>query len=183
MIGCEMDHEGNKRGYSRYGYDGEDFLSLDPNTLTWIATNEKAVIIKQEWDVTSRATDDQFFLENNCITRLNKYVDFGRGILEGKVRPQVYLFQRNTHSVTCHVTGFYPKAVSITWQKNGEEVHEDVELRETLPNPDETYQKSSVLTVSLEELNKHNYTCVIQHSSLEKDIVLRVVNHRVNVVL
>ncbi|KAL7886736.1 hypothetical protein AOLI_G00044570 [Acnodon oligacanthus] len=66
----------------------------------------------------------------------------------------------------------------ISWQKNGEDLHEDVELRETLPNQDRTFQKRSVLTVSPEELNKHNYTDIIQHSSLEKEVVLLVYDLR-----
>ncbi|MCI4392409.1 hypothetical protein PGIGA_G00145540, partial [Pangasianodon gigas] len=32
----------------------------------------------------------------------------------------------------------------------------------------------SILTVPAEELQKHTYTCVIQHSSLEKELVLPV---------
>ncbi|KAF4074702.1 hypothetical protein AMELA_G00242460 [Ameiurus melas] len=62
----------------------------------------------------------------------------------------------------------------ITWQKDGEDVHEDVDLRDTLPNQDGSFQKRSILTVSAEDLQKHTYTCVIQHSSLEKDMVLNV---------
>uniref|UniRef100_A0A8B9H9L7 Ig-like domain-containing protein n=1 Tax=Astyanax mexicanus TaxID=7994 RepID=A0A8B9H9L7_ASTMX len=71
----------------------------------------------------------------------------------------------------CHATGFFPKAVMISWQKNGEELNEDVELRETLPNEDGTFQKRSILTVSPEELKNNKYTCVVQHSSLEKEKV------------
>ncbi|KAL6478052.1 hypothetical protein MHYP_G00138870 [Metynnis hypsauchen] len=76
--------------------------------------------------------------------------------------------------VVCHATGFFPKAAMISWQKNGEDLHEDVELRETLPNQDGTFQKRSVLTVSPEELTRHDYTCIIQHSSLEEEMVLQV---------
>ncbi|KAI4873630.1 hypothetical protein NFI96_022549, partial [Prochilodus magdalenae] len=179
MFGCELHDDGTKTGYSNYGYDGEDFLSLDLNTVSWIAANDKAVIAKQEWESTSRATTQKAFVENDCIQRLQKYVDYGRATLEGKVRPEVSLFQKDSSShMVCHATGFFPKAVMITWQKNGEEVHEDVELRETLPNLDETFQRSSILTVSPEELDKHNYICIIQHISLEKEMGLRVVNRR-----
>ena len=76
--------------------------------------------------------------------------------------------------VVCHATGFFPKAVMITWQKDGEDVHEDVELRETLPNQDGSFQKRNILKVPAEELQKHNYTCVVQHSSLEKELVREV---------
>ncbi|XP_036418425.1 RLA class I histocompatibility antigen, alpha chain 11/11-like [Colossoma macropomum] len=180
MFGCELHDDGTKKGYSRYGYDGEDWLSLDLNTSTWTAANDKALFTKKE-ENTTKAEGHKNFLENECIEWLQKYVYYGRETLERKVRPEASLFQKDSSSpVVCHATGFFPKAVMISWQKNGEDLHEDVELRETLPNQDGTFQKRSVLTVSPEELNKHNYTCIIQHSSLEKEMVLQVVNHRVS---
>ncbi|XP_036455155.1 BOLA class I histocompatibility antigen, alpha chain BL3-6-like [Colossoma macropomum] len=181
MSGCELHDDGTKRGYSKYGYDGEDFLSLDLNTLTWTAANQKAVITKQEWEKTDKAKNQKTFLETECIQWLQKYVGYGRSTLERKVPPEASLFQKDSSSpVVCHATGFFPKAVMISWQKNGEDLHEDVELRETLPNQDGTFQKRSVLTVSPEELNKNEYTCIIQHSSLEKKMVLPVINHKVS---
>ncbi|KAB5528266.1 hypothetical protein PHYPO_G00138310 [Pangasianodon hypophthalmus] len=97
------------------------------------------------------------------------------------VRSEASLFQKHSPSpeVVCHATGFFPKAVTISWQKDGEEVQEDVELRETLPNQDGSFQKRSILTVPAEELQKHTYTCVIQHSSLEKELVLPVSERRI----
>ncbi|KAI4882595.1 hypothetical protein NFI96_032459 [Prochilodus magdalenae] len=182
ILGCELHDDGTRIGYMQYNYDGEDFLSLDMDTLTWTAANDKAVIIKQQWESTPRATSLKTFLDSDCFQRLQKHLDYGRATLERRVPPEVSLFQKDSSSrVVCHATGFYPKAVSITWQKNGEEVHEDVELRETLPNLDETFQRSSILTVSPDELNQHNYTCIIQHVSLEREMGLRVVNHRVSV--
>ncbi|XP_036454175.1 class I histocompatibility antigen, F10 alpha chain-like [Colossoma macropomum] len=179
MFGCKLHDDGTKTGYSQYGYDGEDFISLDLSTATWTAANDKAVIIKQEWESTTRAKTQKNFLETECIERLQTYVDYGRATLEGKVPPEVSLFQKDSSSrVVCLATGFFLKAMMISWQKNGEDLHEDVELRETLPNLDDTFQKRSILTVSPEELDKHNYTCIIQHSSLEKEIVLHVMNHR-----
>ncbi|KAI4886119.1 hypothetical protein NFI96_022458, partial [Prochilodus magdalenae] len=173
--GCGLDDDGTKRGYGQFGYDGEDFISLDLNTLTWTAANDVAVIIKQVLDQTSTATHAKIFLETVCIERLQKYVDYGNETLNGKVRPEVSLFQKDSSSpVVCHATGFFPKPVMISWQKNGEDLDEDVELRETLPNLDDTFQRRSILTVSPEELKENHYTCIVQHSSLEKAIVLQV---------
>ncbi|KAF4074731.1 hypothetical protein AMELA_G00242620 [Ameiurus melas] len=91
-----------------------------------------------------------------------------------KVPPTASVFQKHSSSpeVVCHATGFFPKTVMITWQKDGEVVYDDVARRETLPNQDGSFQKRSILTVSTEDLQKHTYTCVIQHSSMEKEIVL-----------
>ncbi|XP_036417202.1 H-2 class I histocompatibility antigen, Q10 alpha chain-like isoform X1 [Colossoma macropomum] len=181
MYGCELDDDGTSTGYMQYGYDGEDFLSLDLKTDTWTAANAKAVITKQKLERTPYyAVFQRAYLENECPDWLLKYVEYGRSTVERKVPPEASLFQKDSSSpVVCHATGFFPKAVMISWQKNGEDLHEEVELRETLPNQDGTFQKRSVLTVSPEELNRHNYTCIIQHSSLEEEMVLQVSDHKI----
>ncbi|KAI5086731.1 hypothetical protein C0J45_23914, partial [Silurus meridionalis] len=90
--------------------------------------------------------------------------------------PKTSLFQKEASSpeVVCHATGFFPKSMTISWKKDGEDVQMDMDLREALPNQDGSFQKKSILKVSAEELQKHTYTCVIEHSSLEKDLVLPV---------
>ncbi|XP_036455041.1 H-2 class I histocompatibility antigen, Q9 alpha chain-like [Colossoma macropomum] len=180
MYGCELHDDGTKRGYMQFSYDGEDFISLDLNTETWTAANVRAVITKQKWEGLREAAKQRAYLENTCIEWLLKYVGYGRSTLERKVPPEVDLFQKDSSSpVVCHATGFFPKSVMISWQKNGEDLHEEVELRETLPNQDGTFQKRSVLTVSPEELNRNQYSCIIQHSSLEKEIVLQMSDLRI----
>ncbi|KAI4893481.1 hypothetical protein NFI96_006758 [Prochilodus magdalenae] len=181
MYGCELNGDGTPTGHRQYGYDGEDFLSLDLNTLTWTAANAKAVITKQKWERQGEVAIGKAYLENECIDWLEKYVGYGRSTLERKVPPQVSLFQKDTSSpVVCHATGFYPKPVMISWKKNGEDLNEGVELRETLPNQDRTFQRRSVLTVSPEELDRNKkYTCVLQHCGLQKEMVLQVSDRRV----
>ncbi|KAK1806915.1 hypothetical protein P4O66_005398, partial [Electrophorus voltai] len=175
VYGCDLNDDGTKRGYIQYGYDGEDFLSLDLNTLTWTAANAKAVITKLKWEETAKAAAHNIYLENNCTEWLQKYVSYGRDTLERKDPPEVTLFQKDSSSpVVCHATGFFPRELMISWKKNGEDLHENVELRETLPNQDGTFQKRSILTVLPEELHKNEYTCVVQHIGMEKDLLLPV---------
>ncbi|XP_076855065.1 BOLA class I histocompatibility antigen, alpha chain BL3-7-like isoform X2 [Brachyhypopomus gauderio] len=169
MYGCELDDDATKRGYIQYGYDGEDYISLDMNTKTWTASNDKALFTKLKWDL--NGVENVYYLENTCIERLQKYVSNGRDTLERKVPPEVSVYQKGSSSAVCHATGFFPKAVMISWQKDGEDLHENVELTETLPNHDGSFQKRSILTVSPEELKNHKYTCVVQHSGLERDVV------------
>ncbi|XP_060763817.1 BOLA class I histocompatibility antigen, alpha chain BL3-6-like isoform X3 [Neoarius graeffei] len=184
MVGCELDDDGTTRGYSQFGYDGEDFISLDLKTLTWTAAKPQALITKHKWEKNPGDTvGRKNYLENICIEWLKKYVSYGRETLERKVRPEASVFHKRSPSpeVVCHATGFFPKAVMITWQKDGEDLIEDVELTETLPNQDGSFQKRSILKVPAEELQRHKYTCVVQHSSLGegKDLVLPVSERRI----
>ncbi|XP_066509755.1 H-2 class I histocompatibility antigen, Q8 alpha chain-like [Hoplias malabaricus] len=175
IYGCELNDYRNKFGYMQFGYDGEDFLSLDLNAKTWTASNSKALITKQRWENEDKASQVKNYLENTCIDWLQKYVEYGRSTLEKKVPPEVDIFQKNSFApVVCYATGFFPKDVSITWKKNGEVLHEDVFHGATLVNEDRTFQKRSVLTVSPEELDRDKYTCVIQHAGLSNDLTLRL---------
>nr|ARO85817.1 MHC class I antigen [Ctenopharyngodon idella] len=171
MYGCELDDDGSKRGYMQYGYDGDDFLTLDKSTRSWTAANPQATITKGKWDSTgTKAEVDSNYLENTCIEWLNKYVDYGKDTLTRKVSPQVSLLQKDPSSpATCHATGFYPSGVTITWIKNGQEHHEDVELGELVPNEDGTFQKSSTLRVTPEEWKKNKYSCVVEHQGETKE--------------
>ncbi|XP_060763869.1 patr class I histocompatibility antigen, alpha chain G-like [Neoarius graeffei] len=177
MFGCELDDDNTTRGYDLYGYDGEDFMGLDLKTGTWTEAKPQAGIFIKEWDPTdAKAKYWKSYLEDDCIYWLKKFVSNGRETLERKVRPKVSVFQKHSPSpeVVCHATGFFPKALNITWQKDGEDVIEDVELNETLPNQDGTFQKRSILKVPAEELQKHKYTCVVQHSSLGEEEIREV---------
>uniref|UniRef100_A0A3B3Q2G4 Ig-like domain-containing protein n=1 Tax=Paramormyrops kingsleyae TaxID=1676925 RepID=A0A3B3Q2G4_9TELE len=89
------------------------------------------------------------------------------------VRPEVSLLQKDPSSpVTCHATGFFPKGIVVTWQKDGVDMHSDVEVGETLPNGDGTFQITSKLTVKSEDWKMNSYSCVVQHKSLQDDIAV-----------
>ncbi|KAL6466089.1 hypothetical protein MHYP_G00262220 [Metynnis hypsauchen] len=105
MVGCELHDDGTSTGYRQHGYDGEDFISLDLNTLTWTAANQKAVITKQKLEGTPAAVWNKAYLQTECIEYLKKYVDYSRSSLERKVSPEVSLFQKDSSSpVVCHAT-------------------------------------------------------------------------------
>ncbi|XP_060738554.1 H-2 class I histocompatibility antigen, Q10 alpha chain-like isoform X2 [Tachysurus vachellii] len=170
---CDLKDDNTTGGNLQYVFDGKDFMSLNLTSATWITST----FIKTKWDGNGKKTKYwKDFLERECTNWLKKVMKCSREILERNVRPEALVFQKHWFSpeVVCHATGFFPKAVTISWTKDREEVHDDVELRETLPNQDGSFQKRSIMNVSAEELQKHNYTCVIQHSSLEKELVLNV---------
>ncbi len=74
------------------------------------------------------------------------------------------LLQKDSSSlVSCHVTGFYPSGITITWLRNGQDHDEDVDLGELLPNVDGTFQKTSTLYIQPDEWKKNQFDCVVEH--------------------
>ncbi|KAK6470096.1 H-2 class I histocompatibility antigen [Huso huso] len=172
MYGCELDEDGTKRGFDQEGYDGKDFIIFDKDTLTWTAPVQQAVITKHKWDA-NRARNQglKAYLETECIEWLQKNVQYGRETLERRVPPTVTLHQRKARGsadteVLCHVTGFFPRAVEVSWVRDGrDQLDEGVQSGEVLPNQDGTYQLRKILTVSPEEQRGHIYSCHVDHIS------------------
>uniref|UniRef100_A0AAY4CQ22 Ig-like domain-containing protein n=1 Tax=Denticeps clupeoides TaxID=299321 RepID=A0AAY4CQ22_9TELE len=166
MYGCELDDEtGATDGHMQYRYDGADFISLDLRSTSYVAPVKEVLITKQEWDG-AEAEYWKNYLTETCIYWLKKYVHYGKISLERKVPPQVSLLQTDSSSpVVCHATGFYPDKVNISWQKDGQKLHEDVDVGETLPNHDGTFQKRAELKVTPDVWKKNQFTCVVEHKS------------------
>uniref|UniRef100_G3NB26 Ig-like domain-containing protein n=1 Tax=Gasterosteus aculeatus TaxID=69293 RepID=G3NB26_GASAC len=184
MIGCEWYDETNEvNGYDQYGYDGEDFISFDLQTEQWIAAKQEASIIKQKWNQ-NRAliAGKKNFLTHECPEGLKKFLSYGRSSLMRTERPSVFLLQKTPSSpVSCHATGFYPDRAALFWRKDGEELHEDVDLGEILPNHDGTFQMRVDLKLSsVPAEDWRRYDCVFQLSGVDEDIVTKLDKTRTN---
>uniref|UniRef100_A0A671U9C8 Ig-like domain-containing protein n=1 Tax=Sparus aurata TaxID=8175 RepID=A0A671U9C8_SPAAU len=150
--GCEWDDETEEvKGFAQFGYDGEDLLAFDLNTFTWIALRPEAFTAKQIWN----ADEDLREFYKTALTRfypewLKTYVEYGRSVLLRTDLPSVSLLQKTPSSpVSCLATGFYPHRASLVWRKDGEELHEEVDHGEILPNHDGTFQMILIYLVVL----------------------------------
>ncbi|KAI5616847.1 major histocompatibility complex class I UXA2 precursor, partial [Silurus asotus] len=87
MYGCGVHDGGKTAGYDRYGFDGEDFISLDLESKTWTAANDKAVITKHQWKTAgTEAQIRKRYLKIECVNWLMKFVSYSKIIQRrGKV--------------------------------------------------------------------------------------------------
>uniref|UniRef100_A0A3P9NAB1 MHC class I-like antigen recognition-like domain-containing protein n=1 Tax=Poecilia reticulata TaxID=8081 RepID=A0A3P9NAB1_POERE len=83
MYGCEWDDESQQvTSYNQYGYDGEDFLTLDMESNRWIAPKQQAVLTTNKWNSnTAELEYRKNYLNQECPDWLKKYVDYGRSSL------------------------------------------------------------------------------------------------------
>ncbi|RXN38425.1 major histocompatibility complex class I-related gene protein-like [Labeo rohita] len=165
MCGCDCDDKtGDSNGFDEHGYDGEDFISLDMKELRYISPVPQGITV-QKWNYDRKQLDllKQYYTYE-CIYWLKKFLTLRKVDLERKA-PEVSLLQKDPSSsvVSCHATSFYPSAVTITWLRNGQENHEDVDLGETLPNVDGTFQKTVTLNVPPDNWKKDQYVCLVEH--------------------
>ncbi|KAG7219343.1 hypothetical protein INR49_019103 [Caranx melampygus] len=178
MSGCEWDDEtGEVTGFLQFGYDGEDFISFDLETLTWVAAKPQAVVTKQSWDADRvRIKRIENFFTQICPQWLKMYLNCEKSSLLRTVSPSVSLLQKTPSSpVSCHATGFYPHRALLFWTKDGEELHEDVDQGEILPNHDGTFQMTVDLDVSsVKAEDWRRYDCVFQLSGVKDDIVTKL---------
>ncbi|RVE55432.1 hypothetical protein OJAV_G00236390 [Oryzias javanicus] len=178
MSGCEWNEEsGETKSFVQFGYDGEDFISLDFQTMKWITHEAQAVEIKQLWDAEEgRLAYLKNYYVSECPKLVQEYMHYERNFLQRKERPSVFLLQKTPSSlIRCHATGFYPDKANLFWRKDGEEIHEDVEKEEILSNHDGTFQMSSELNVSLvQQEDWRKYKCVFQLSGVKEDIIIKL---------
>uniref|UniRef100_UPI00398F37AD major histocompatibility complex class I-related gene protein-like n=1 Tax=Pristiophorus japonicus TaxID=55135 RepID=UPI00398F37AD len=168
MCGCEVMDDNSTDGFIKLGYGGEDAYVFDKDTTSWMALNPEFRALAERWNANSFM--NKYFkalLEKDCVKWLLTYVECGRGALQRRATPEVFIGERSNREqvlrLSCLVTGFYPRPIDVTWLRNGQEVP-DVETSDLLPNQEETYRVMK--TIELSGDDGERYSCHIEHASL-----------------
>ncbi|KAM5296266.1 patr class I histocompatibility antigen, A-126 alpha chain-like isoform 4-T5 [Glossophaga mutica] len=176
MSGCTVGSDGRfLRGYTQFAYDGTEYISLNEDLRSWTATDTAAQVTWRKLMQVPDAKDQGAYLEQRCVNRLRLFLEKGRETLLRAVPPKTHVTHHPTsdHEVTlrCWALGFYPEDITLTWQREGEDLTQDMELVDTRPAGDGTFQKWAAVAVPPGE--EQRYTCRVQHQGLPEPLTLR----------
>uniref|UniRef100_H0Y1E4 Ig-like domain-containing protein n=1 Tax=Otolemur garnettii TaxID=30611 RepID=H0Y1E4_OTOGA len=176
MYGCDMGPDGRLlRGYYPDAYDGADYIALNEDLRSWTAADSAAQITKHKWEAAGAAEGDRAYLECTCLEWLRRYLENRKDTLQRADPPKI----RVTHhpasdreaTLRCWALGFYPAEITLSWQRDGEDQTQDMDLIETRPSGDGTFQKWTAVVVPSGE--EQRYTCHVHHEGLREPHTVR----------
>ncbi|XP_014638448.1 PREDICTED: saoe class I histocompatibility antigen, A alpha chain-like isoform X3 [Ceratotherium simum simum] len=147
MHGCYMGSD--KRllgGYSQFAYDGDDYLALNEDLNSWTIADTAAQVTLREWEARGLVEHHKAYVEGKCVKWLLRHLENGKEML-----------QRTE--------------ITLTWQRDREDLTQDMELVETRPAGDGTFQKWAAVVVPSGE--EQRYTCHVRHEGLPEPVTLR----------
>nr|ASO67439.1 MHC class I antigen [Sus scrofa] len=176
MYGCDMGPDGLLlRGYDQFAYDGADYVALNEDLRSWTAADTAAQITKRKWEAADAAERMRSYLQGRCVEGLRRYLEMGKDTLQRAEPPKTHVTRHPSSdlgvTLRCWALGFYPKEISLTWQREGQDQSQDMELVETRPSGDGTFQQWAALVVPPGE--EQSYTCHVQHEGLQEPLTLR----------
>ncbi|XP_059411568.1 zinc-alpha-2-glycoprotein-like isoform X1 [Carassius carassius] len=168
IVGCEVEKFPNGtvkslNVFDEYGFDGEDLIAFENDTMQWIVKSPKAKEMKKKWDL--QIGRNQFIKDyfGKCmdwiLTFNNTYNN----------SPEVYISARrdpDDHTklnLSCLATGFYPRDIEMNIRLK-ESVLDNQTSSEIRPNANETFQMRT--SVKIDKNSEGSYDCFIIHSSL-----------------
>ncbi|NWV36124.1 CD1A protein, partial [Grantiella picta] len=172
--GCVLYPNRTSWGFLNAGWGGRDLVAFEVDKQRW-ETQQPSQVAELVSKSLNRQKSVTVFLEyllGTWICQSNFFTlkRHGRAILERKELPVATVFARTPSLgqllLVCHVTGFYPRPISVAWLRDGQEVPPGPALNTSsiLPNADLTYQLRSVLAVAPHD--GHSYVCRVRHRSL-----------------
>ncbi|KAH1182218.1 H-2 class II histocompatibility antigen, E-S beta chain-like isoform X2 [Mauremys mutica] len=170
---CELDDAtGAVRAVTRYSLNGEDVLRYQSDQNRWFSENPEAWRVAERWNREGETfAVRNLFLPQHCRLVIELTLPF---IAQKTAQPTVHLAlvpgtQDQPRRLVCHVTGFYPQDIEVTWERGGQEAQGEQLTSGILPNGDQTFQIQMSIELGQEGVGPAEHVCVVRHSSLGHD--------------
>ncbi|XP_045700983.1 patr class I histocompatibility antigen, A-2 alpha chain-like [Phyllostomus hastatus] len=163
-------------GYGQYAYDGTESFILNLDLRSSTEAKKTTQITVQRNFLQDRDVEEwRVFLEDTCVRWLHLFLEKGKETLLRADPPKTHVTHHpiSDHEVTlrCWALGFYPADITLAWQREGEDLIQDMELVDTRPAGDGTFQKWAAVVLPPGE--EQRYTCHVQHQGLPEPLTLR----------
>ncbi|NWW71168.1 CD1A protein, partial [Climacteris rufus] len=172
--GCVLYPNRTSWGFLDVGWEGRDLVAFEVDKQRW-ETRQPSQVAEWVRESLNRKKSVTVLLEHLfsiwvCQSNFLIVNRYGRATLERQELPVATVFARTPSLdqllLICHVTGFYPRPISVAWLRDGQEMPPGSALNTStiLPNADLTYQLHSILVVAPHD--GHSYVCRVRHRSL-----------------
>ncbi|MXQ83665.1 hypothetical protein E5288_WYG002647 [Bos mutus] len=120
MFGCEIQEDGHSNSFWQFGYDGQDHVSLDMETLSWVSANPVALLTKRRMETEHcYAEYNKAYLEGPCLASLRRYLELGGQRFTRREPPTVRVTKHSAQdggtTLRCWALGFYPQDITLSW--------------------------------------------------------------------
>ncbi|NXJ36544.1 CD1B1 protein, partial [Ciconia maguari] len=169
-VGCLLNPNRTSWGFMDVGEGGRDLTAFKVERQCWEPQQPSLLAELVSKSLTSKKAITgllEHLLSITCQSYILTLCRYGKADLERQEPPMATVFARTPRPdqllLVCHVTGFYPRPISVAWLRDDQEVPA-LNTSAILPNADLTYQLHSVLAVVPHD--GHSYACRVRHRSL-----------------
>ncbi|XP_020766757.2 antigen-presenting glycoprotein CD1d-like [Odocoileus virginianus] len=184
-LGCDLLPRNTSESFLRAAFQGKDVLSFQG--MSWVPAPDappwsQELCKKLNQDQGTKETV-HWLLHDVWPELVRGLLQMGKSELEKQVKPEAWLSSgpppRPGHlRLVCHVSGFYPKPVRVTWVR-GEQEEPGTQQGDVMPNADSTWYLR--VTLDVEAAEAAGLSCRVKHSSLgDQDIILYWDGNRVS---
>ncbi|XP_047414440.1 MHC class I polypeptide-related sequence B-like [Sciurus carolinensis] len=144
--GCKIQEDNSTRAFWNFHYDGEPFLSYDPETRSWTvqpsSARNLAMEVKNSWDADGMQSKDYWAHVHGELCGKLRYLVSRKGsshssgasaqgtLLSPAVNVTCVEASEDTINLTCWASGFYPQSISLIWLQDGEPLSQDAQQSE-----------------------------------------------------
>uniref|UniRef100_A0A8C8W7F6 Ig-like domain-containing protein n=1 Tax=Peromyscus maniculatus bairdii TaxID=230844 RepID=A0A8C8W7F6_PERMB len=171
LMACHVLPGGNfSHGQYELLFNGHNYIALNEDLRTWTAVVKAAEMVRKEWETTSFAKYLKNYLQYEGVKLILRQLDYGKEIMLRTVKKRTVRADGKI-TLRCWALDFYPAEITLTWQRDGSNQTLDMDVIETRPVGDGTFQKWAAVVVPSGE--EQRYTCHVDHEGLPEPITLR----------